>query len=90
VLPAQTFDRGTVGVEQRELHVLQGAGSWQKMKRLEDKADLLVSNAGLIVYAQARDILPIEEVAPNAGLIKGARECSSSWTCPIPRCLRSR
>jgi hypothetical protein len=69
-LSAQIFDRGTVGVEQRKLHVLQGAGSWQKMKRLEDKADFLVSNTGLIVYAQSRDILTIKQVVSYAGLIK--------------------
>jgi hypothetical protein len=39
------------------------------VKRLENKPDLLVSNAGLIVHAQARNILTIEEVASNAGLI---------------------
>ena len=48
-LPSQTLDRGAVGIEQRQFHVLQGAGSGQKMKRLENKADFLVSNAGLIV-----------------------------------------
>src|SRR5216683_1359657 len=69
-LPAQTFDRGTVGIEQGQFHVLQGTGSREKVKRLENKADLLVSNVGLIVYAQARDILTIEVIASDAGLIK--------------------
>src|SRR6266702_2128373 len=69
-LPAEAFDRGTVGVEQREFHVLQGAGSRQQMKRLENKADLLVSNASLIVHAQSRDILTIKQVVSYAGLIK--------------------
>lgn len=69
-LPTQPLDGGSIGIQQRELHVFQGASSRQQVKRLKNKADFPVSHAGLLVYSQTRDILTIEEIASHAGLIK--------------------
>src|SRR5262249_61933248 len=51
-------------VKHRQLHILHRRRSFQQVEALKDESYLPVSNISPIVFGQARDILPFEEVPP--------------------------
>ena len=61
-LPPEAANRRALGIQQRQFDVLERARPRQQMKRLEDEADVGISEAGLLGLAQGRHVPPFEQV----------------------------
>ena len=53
---------------------MQGGGAGQQVEGLEDKADLLVADAGQLIVVQFADQLAVEPVAAFGGRIQAANQ----------------
>ena len=60
------------GVQQRQLHVLQGAGARQQVEVLEHEADLPVPQPGPLVARHLDDLFALQPIAAAAGVIEAA------------------
>ena len=69
-------------INQRQLDIVQGGGSGQQVKRLKNKADFLVSDAGKFVVVHFADQLAVQEVVAFGWAYPGTRSGSSAWICP--------
>ncbi len=67
---SQAIDGVALGVEQRQLDVLESAHAGQEMKGLEDEPDPLVAQLRPLVQAQPRGVAAVQEEAPLVGLVQ--------------------
>ena len=62
------------GVEQREFDVAKGRRPGQEIIRLEDEADLLVSDPGELVLVELRNLDAIEEARSSRRAVEAAHK----------------
>src|SRR6185436_8424531 len=60
-------------VDQRQLDVVDDGQSGQKMERLEYESDVLEPDHCELVVVSARDVAPLEPVAPRAASVQAAK-----------------
>src|SRR5580704_13719479 len=65
-------------VEQRQLDILEGAGAWQQIERLEDEADAPTPYSRQRRLVQLRDIDSLEQVLAARGTVEAAEQIHQS------------
>src|SRR5262245_25610493 len=69
-----TLTRGHLRVQQRQLHVVGGAGSREQVELLEDKPDFSVANFSKSIAIQLFDVGTVQSVRSRRRCVETAKD----------------